>query len=55
MTISTTLLFNRAVSLMGRQQTALAELQEKGYQFRGLIEAIAISEPFLKREGKGKP
>ena len=29
MTISTTLLFNRAVSLMGRQQTALAELQEK--------------------------
>ena len=33
----------------------LAELQEKGYRFRGLIEAIAISEPFLKREGKGKP
>ena len=29
MTISTTLLFNRAVSLMGSQQTALAELQEK--------------------------
>ena len=29
MTISTTLLFNRAVSLMGRQQSALAELQEK--------------------------
>ena len=29
MTISTTLLFNRAVSLAGRQQTALAELQEK--------------------------
>src|SRR6056300_207406 len=29
MTISTTLLFSRAVTLMGRQQTALAELQEK--------------------------
>jgi len=29
MTISTTLLFSRAVSLMTRQQTELAQIQEK--------------------------
>ena len=29
MTISTTLLFSRAVSLMGQQQSDLASLQEK--------------------------
>ena len=39
MTISTTLLFSRAVDLMGKQQTALAQIQEKVSTGKELVRA----------------
>ena len=45
MTISTTLLFSRAVSLMGQQQSDLASLQEKVATGKRASEALRLTRP----------
>ena len=43
MTISTTLLFSRAVNLMGQQQSDLAALQEKLATGKGACPAVRLA------------